>query len=186
MTGLMTQEKEICIIIGHSGCGKSTLCNMLSEKLGCESLGFSYAGRTLAGEDDPESFDRIQDYIFSCVEAALERSPLLILDGFASDKLVDRIRQNGWKCTIFFLDVPDEMRWERIARREGVSREKGEEIDRSKEAGKQKSGLGAVIAQADHRLDGRKTTETLAEEVGSILKNRDKQVAAGDGSDHIC
>ena len=166
----MSAEKEICIIIGHSGCGKSTLCSMLSQKLGCESLGFSYAGRTLAAENDPEAFDRIQDYIFSCVEAALERSPLLILDGFASDRLVERIRENGWKCRIFFLDVPDEIRWERIAQREGVSREEGEKIDRSKEAGKQKSGLGAVIGQADYRLDGLKPTEALANEVAGILK----------------
>jgi hypothetical protein len=50
-----------------------------------------------------------------------------------------------------------------------VTRERGEEIDRSKEAGKQKSGLGAVIAQADHRLDGLKSPEVLAEEVAGIL-----------------
>ena len=167
-------KQRVLVIAGHSGSGKSTLAKALASEIGCEQLGFSYAGRRLAAEEDPEAFDRIQDYIFSCVEAALERSPLLILDGFASDKLVDRIRQNGWKCTIFYLDVPDEIRWERIAQREGVSREKGEEIDRSKEAGKQKSGLGAVIAQADHRLDGLKSPEVLAEEVAGILGKHER------------
>lgn len=169
MTVHMSPDKEVCIIIGHSGCGKSTLCRMLAEQLGCESLGFSYAGRTLASETDPEAFDRTQDYIFSCVEAALDRSPLLILDGFASDKLLERIREREIKCTIFFIDVPDQIRWERIAQREDVTLEEAAEIDRSKETGKQKSGLGRVIDQADHVLDGNKTTEALAREVICVL-----------------
>jgi len=165
----MPEDRQICIIIGHSGCGKSTLCRMLGEKLGCESLGFSYAGRALAAENDPAELDSIEDYIFSCVEAALARSPLLILDGFASDTLLRLIRQRGWGCTIFFLDVPDQVRLERIAGREGVTASRAADIDRMKEAGKQKSGLGAVIGQADFRLDGLRTPEELSEEVMNKL-----------------
>ena len=69
----------------------------------------------------------------------------------------------------FFIDVPDQIRWERIAQREDVTLEEAAEIDRSKERGKQKSGLSRVIDQADHVLDGNRTTEALAREVIRVL-----------------
>lgn len=156
---------SVLVIAGRSGSGKSTLVRALASALGCERLGFSYAGRELASaEKESEEFRQIEEYVYNCILSALSRSELLILDGLASERVYDRLMREGFDVAVVFLDTPESLRIERIAEREGCSLETAAFVERSKAKGKAKSGLDYIIGKADTVIDGRQSAQAVLDQ----------------------
>lgn len=171
-------KRRIIIVAGRSGSGKSTLAHALASALGCEMLGFSYAGRELAkAEKQSREFLNTEEYLYQCISSALLREDLLIIDGLASQSIFDRLIAEGFGVAVIYLDTPDRVRIKRIAKRENCSIETARMIEKAKAAGKAKSGLDYVIRRADITIDGRLSA-------AEILKQALKYCRAVIGADN--
>lgn len=159
------KEVQIFIIVGDSGSGKTTIAKMFSDKLKCECLGFSYAGRELS-KYEPNSlpFTAINDYIYKCIENAVNRGTPVVVEGLSAISVFDRLEYAGYKMLVIYIDVPLEIRIRRIAKRQNCSLEIAKSIEKSKAEGKGKAGIDEVIKKADIAIDG-------TEEMSFVLKN---------------
>lgn len=157
-------------IIGHSGSGKTTLVRKLAEHFHYEELGFSYAGRELALEEAHSCrFNQINEYIYSCITAAVNRSSTVIVDGLASIDVVERLEGQGYSILTIYLETSYNERINRISSREFCSAEDALAIEKAKAKGKSAAGLNHVIDRADFTFDATQSTETLFESVVSCI-----------------
>ena len=167
------RNNTIIVIVGHSGSGKSTLAKALGEYFNCEVLGFSYAGRTLAKENaDSDSFCKLNDYIYNCITATAQKSSFTIVDGVASDQLIQRLAVHGFLLITLFLDTPYKVRIKRMMERENCLEQDAIILEHTKAVGKSKSGLPMAIKLADKRLDGEDIFDNVFKEAVIFLKER--------------
>lgn len=165
-------RNRILVVIGRSGAGKTSLSSALASEIGCEKLGFSYAGRELAktrqGKND---FLQLEEYIYNCILNALRYSRLLVLDGLASENIYNHLISKGNLVSIIHLDVPEKTRIKRIAKREGCSYEEAMVIEKIKEKGKNNSGIEYIISKADITINGLKKPNTILKQVLQYYKS---------------
>lgn len=166
-------NNTIVVIVGHSGSGKSTLAKALGSFYNCEVLGFSYAGRALAKEDTSnEQFHSINDYILHCIRITAQESKLTIVDGFASDYLIQRLSNYGFLVLTLFLDTPYNIRIQRMMEREYCSEQDAINLEHEKAMSKSKSGLSIAIQLADIRLNGAERIDEVVKKAINIIKER--------------
>ncbi|MCR5846047.1 MAG: AAA family ATPase [bacterium] len=162
------RKHRLLVIAGHSGSGKSTLARAIASEIGCEQLGFSYAGEALsASAKDSEAFASLEEYIHSCIESSLHRSGQVVLDGLASERIYEQLLDDGFAVNVIYLDTPKALRIERIAEREGCSLEEAAKIEATKARGKSKAGLEYVIGKAEFTIDG---SQALEEKLDQALR----------------
>lgn len=163
------KDSEIVIIAGRSGSGKTTLAKRLAEEWRAEELGFSYAGKYLSAfKREDEEFVQINDYLYHCITSAAERNQRVVLDGLASDLILEKLRAE-YKIKILYLNTPDFIRIQRIAEREKCDYKTAEKIEMCKARGKGEAGLDAVILAADCELDGYKRMDDVLLEALKIV-----------------
>jgi len=164
--------KQIVIVVGNSASGKSTLSKMLGEYYNSEVLGFSYAGRLLSAEKkDSSKFLEINDYIYSCIIAGIARNDVLVIDGLASDYILNKLKKH-YVVIVLCLITSYENRIQRMSIREHCTIEEAALIERKKEEGKAKAGLEKVILEADCFIDCTKSSEKVFLEAISFLKSK--------------
>lgn len=157
-------------IIGHSGSGKTTLVRKLAEHFHCEELGFSYAGRELASEEAHSCrFNEINEYIYSCITAAVNRSSMVIVDGLASIDVVQTLENQGYSILTIYLETSYDERINRISSREFCSTEDALAIEKAKAKGKGAAGLNYVISRADFTFDATQSMDSLVDSVVSCI-----------------
>lgn len=94
------------------------------------------------------------------------------MDGLASAEIVHRLANEGYSVIIIFLDTPYDKRIQRMMLRESCSKQEAINLERVKTQGKAKSGLSAVIQEAEYRLDGSRTIDQVTEDAISYIEGK--------------
>ena len=157
---------QLVLIVGKSGSGKTSISKLLGKYFDCEVLNFSKIGRKTDEDISTEEINMIHDQIINCICEKANAEEFIIIEGIASIDVMKKLKEI-FNTIVFFLDVPLEIRINRIAERESCTYLCAKEIESANEVGKQKEGLDKVIKEADVIVDG---SVGLKEMLSTIVK----------------
>jgi predicted kinase len=137
---------ETILVVGCTGAGKTTYARKLADELGALRFSIDEWMMPLFGPDQPtpirfdwmmERVNRCEAMIFMLVQQAAARGVPAVLDlGFTKKEHREKFRSlcadAGLSVAVHFVDVPREVRWQRVQSRNA---EQGEtyamQVDRS-------------------------------------------------------
>lgn len=171
-------NKRIIVIVGHTGAGKSTVSSELGMKYSVPVISFAECGKVFAKNNN---YERIRDCwesmhkrdfrkgisvaMIEKVEQKLSESDALVIDGIYDNVTLKKI-QNRYSCVeTVYLNVPDEIRFKRIAKRCGYTIEQVSRENSRKERIKLDLGIDGVLSKADYFINGVDSVEKIVQKI---------------------
>lgn len=137
--------KNIFIITGRTGAGKTTLCKKLEIDLNYPLLTFAVMGKSFANKNgynkirechlamEKEEFNtKISEYMLNIIKETLNTCNTIIVDGLYMYELVKTLKED-YNCTVIYLKLDENTRYERIAQRLRVTIEEAKKENEIKE-----------------------------------------------------
>lgn len=164
---------KIILVLGRTGAGKSTLCQKLADTFQAKLLSFAKCGKNFAAlhgykyirkcynELGPEQFKKLfSDYFEDIIIRAIEEYPFVIIDGLYVYEIAKHLK-NKYNVPFLYIDVPLEVCFERIAKRESMTIEQVQAEYASKEIMKQYLGNELIINMSDCVINGDQDSDTV-------------------------
>lgn len=168
----------VIIIVGHTGAGKTVVASKLSEYYSVPLLTFSGLGKVLAtakgykrlrdyfAYNPPETFkSELNSHLVKNILKHKKKNQMLIVEGLISADAIDQLRNKLDDVHVFYLDVPKEIRIERICQRLRCTVEEAEQEECLKNNIKETLGINEVIAASDYVIDGTQTVDSIIDEI---------------------
>lgn len=176
--------KNIFIITGRTGAGKTTLCKKLEADLNYPLLTFASMGKSFANENGynkirechlamgKEEFNpKISEYMLNIIKETFNTYDTIIADGLYMYELIRTLKKH-YNCTVIYLKLEENIRYERIAQRLESTIEEARKENEIKERLKDDAGIVSVIEDADYIIDGRKKEEDVFDTAKKLIKSR--------------
>lgn len=179
--------KMILIIVGHSGAGKSTVATEFLQiarynswdlltfaKIGkniANKKGFSRLGEYFEGTDRNVFKRELGEELLGEISVKMKKTEYLVIEGLVYYDIVLSIKNKYKKVLVVNIDVPYEIRIERIAEKLNTTLESARKNEKNKSKLKHTIGIDKVIDCADYILDGRKSVDILVEELARLVDN---------------
>jgi len=154
------------ILVGESGAGKSAFCDFVDRPEGyfCSSEAIE---RKLEEDGQPINHDTIHAFATEAygenpewqvpnILGKLAMRRYLILDGPRRLAEVEALKRNHQNTLIVRLTAPEEDRYQRLQRRDGVDADAFERIIHDERS---ETELGQILAMADQVIDNSETIE---------------------------
>lgn len=177
--------KRILIITGQSGAGKSTVAKEFLQFVqdGHSSLltfgdvgkslaiekGFLRLGEYFEGTDTLIFKKELREALLKEISNKMQNSDFLVIEGLVYYDVVLAVKNTYKKVLIANIDVPYEIRIQRIAKKLRKTIQEAQENEKRKEKLKYTIGIDKVMECADYRLDGRKSVEEVVKELGQFV-----------------
>lgn len=171
-------DKKIIVIVGHTGAGKTTVSSELSALYSLPIVSFANCGKEFAKSNN---FERIRDCWTSMgkkqfsegitrtmmqrVEQVLAESDALIIDGIYDEITIGKIRSRYDDVKSVYLVVPDEIRFNRIAKRCADTMVRVNNENERKEQIKVALGIEKVLSKADYFINATGNVESIVQKI---------------------
>ena len=163
---LSFKDPLLMILVGESGAGKSAFCEFVDRPEGyfCSSEAIE---RKLEEDGQPINHDTIHAFATEAygenpewqvpnILGKLAMRRYLILDGPRRLAEVEALKRNHQNTLIVRLTAPEEDRYQRLQRRDGVDADAFERIIHDERS---ETELGQILAMADQVIDNSETIE---------------------------
>lgn len=162
---------KFVLLVGYTGVGKTTVVSSL-EKAGFATLNFSEQGKDMASlSQNSKEFKNVIDEICDKIQETVNNNNFVVVDGLASQLIVDKLKRNGYNILVINLSVNEKVRLHRISKRENLSISDAVIHDKAKEQGKMNAGLQYLIDNADVTINGNLPKQVVLYLVKRVLKN---------------
>lgn len=171
-------SKKIIVIVGHTGAGKSTVSSKIGMEYSLPVISFAECGKEFARKNN---YKRIRDCWESMhkqtfregismtmlkeVEQKLTKSDVLIIDGVYDDLTLEEMRKHYGCVEIVYLNVPDIIRYRRIAKRCGYTMMQVSKENNKKERIKFDLGIDKVLDKADFFINAVDSVENIVQNI---------------------
>lgn len=178
--------KKILIITGYSGAGKSTVAKEFLRFAQDDSpalLTFGEVGKRLAVKN---GFERLGEYfentetvvfkeklrraLLAEIDHKIQNTDFLVVEGLVYYDVVLAVKDTYKKVLLVKIDVPYEIRVQRIAEKLEKTIQEAQENEKRKAKLKYTIGIDKVMECADYRIDGRKPVEEVAAELVRLVE----------------
>lgn len=179
------EDQVIFVIAGRTGAGKSTVSDYMSNAYNLRLLSFAEMGKQyslLRGfdrlRDCYAAFDRdmfktsLSQFMRSYIRQQSIDSPSLVIDGLYAWDVVADLRVD-YRLIVIYISVSEDIRYDRISARLGVSKSEAAKENELKERIKKTLGSEKLLSNADFIVNGDLGLDAVKESIDSLMRKFD-------------